>query len=321
MHRIDGPGATVDNTFTDGDPVGGIPATVVTDEWLNDIQENLMGLLVESSIAPVKGDYTQLASALRTIASASAAITGAFKNFKASATGTSALVSVTADEVVVKSAANVTKVLRTVSLSLSLAVNGVNGLDTGTSASSTWYYLYVIWNPTTLVTAGLLSLSSTAPTLPSAFTYFARVGAVRTDSTGNKYPLSFIQSGKNVQYKVVTGSNVASLPLLANGSAGSITTPPTWVAVGISGIVPPTASRIKLYGANSTPNAGTIIAAPNNSYAGTATGVPPPLIMSNVGSSPNTVYCEFAIESANIYWASTGTPGQSLICLGWEDSI
>lgn len=55
MHRIDGPGATVDNKFTDGDPVGGVPATVVTDDWLNDVQENLMALLSAAGVTPTKG--------------------------------------------------------------------------------------------------------------------------------------------------------------------------------------------------------------------------------------------------------------------------
>lgn len=65
MHRIDGPGATVDNKFTEGDPLTGTQATVVTDDWLNDIQESLMSILAAAGIAPVKGNYTQLVSALK----------------------------------------------------------------------------------------------------------------------------------------------------------------------------------------------------------------------------------------------------------------
>jgi hypothetical protein len=64
MHRIDGPGATVDNKFTDGDPVGGVPATLVTDDWLNDIQENLMAVLAAAGVAPVKGNSGQLLASL-----------------------------------------------------------------------------------------------------------------------------------------------------------------------------------------------------------------------------------------------------------------
>lgn len=64
MHRIDGPGATVDNKFTEGDPVGGVQATVVTDDWLNDVQENIMAVLATAGIPPVKGNSGQLLASL-----------------------------------------------------------------------------------------------------------------------------------------------------------------------------------------------------------------------------------------------------------------
>jgi hypothetical protein len=41
MFRIDGPGATPDNKFSEGDPASGTRATVVTDEWLNAVQEEI----------------------------------------------------------------------------------------------------------------------------------------------------------------------------------------------------------------------------------------------------------------------------------------
>lgn len=64
MHRIDGPGATVDNRFTDGDPVGGVQATMVTDDWANDVQEELMSILTAGGVAPVKGTQDQVLKAL-----------------------------------------------------------------------------------------------------------------------------------------------------------------------------------------------------------------------------------------------------------------
>lgn len=67
MHRIDGPGATVDNRFTDGDPVGGVQATMVTDDWANDVQEELMSILTAGGVAPVKGTQNQVLSALTTL--------------------------------------------------------------------------------------------------------------------------------------------------------------------------------------------------------------------------------------------------------------
>lgn len=64
MHRVDAPGATIDNLFTEGNPTLGIPATQVSDNWLNDVQENLALFIESVGIALVKDDFTQLTSAI-----------------------------------------------------------------------------------------------------------------------------------------------------------------------------------------------------------------------------------------------------------------
>ncbi len=64
MHRIDGPGATADNRFTDGDPVGGVQATMVTDDWANDVQEEIISVLTAAGVTPVKGTQDQVLQAI-----------------------------------------------------------------------------------------------------------------------------------------------------------------------------------------------------------------------------------------------------------------
>ena len=59
------------------------------------------------------------------------------------------------------------------------------GLDTGTKANSTWYYCYVIYNPTTLVTDAIFSANPVNPVLPSGFTKYRYRGAIKTNSSGN----------------------------------------------------------------------------------------------------------------------------------------
>lgn len=60
------------------------------------------------------------------------------------------------------------------------------GLDTGTKGNSTWYYIFGIYNPTTLASDILFSASPTSPTLPSGFTKKSKVlGAMKTNSSGN----------------------------------------------------------------------------------------------------------------------------------------
>ena len=244
-----------------------------------------------------------------------ASIQGQFKNLQASATGLTANVSVTCDEIAVESGGNAYQTLRAVNLTISGAASGVaNGLDTGALAVSTWYSLWVIWNGAT--TAGLMSLSATAPTLPGGYTHKARVGWVRTDASGNKYPLGFRQFGRKVNYAVAAGSNLAALPIMAGGVAGSVSTP-TWVAVATGAYVPPTASHISV---NATVSAGnSTIVAPNNSYGGSAsTTNQPPLVLNIAGYG--TQNCVMPIESGNIYWASGAATGQ-LTCFGWEDNL
>lgn len=47
MQKIDGPGATVENEFTEGNPSTGTPATVVLAKWLNSVQRELVALVEE----------------------------------------------------------------------------------------------------------------------------------------------------------------------------------------------------------------------------------------------------------------------------------
>jgi len=67
------------------------------------------------------------------------------------------------------------------------------GLDTGTVANSTWYHFYTIRRPDTGVVDVLFSLSATAPTLPTGYTQFRRIGSGRTNGYGQW--TSFIQVG------------------------------------------------------------------------------------------------------------------------------
>lgn len=117
--------------------------------------------------------------------SSSPAVTGAAVNL-AIANGVSPLVNlnVTADELVLKTTGGAAYVATSVSVTPSLTnAVGANGLDAGTEAASTWYYMWVIYNGTTV--ASLLSTSATTPTMPGGYTYKALVGAVYNDASSN----------------------------------------------------------------------------------------------------------------------------------------
>lgn len=86
--------------------------------------------------------------------------------------------------------------IETGDLTVDIAASGANGLDTGAEQADTWYYLWVIYNGTTV--AGLISASSTAPTLPSGYTFKRLIGAARNDSSSDFY--NFEQIGNFVRY-------------------------------------------------------------------------------------------------------------------------
>lgn len=60
------------------------------------------------------------------------------------------------------------------------------GLDTGSKANSTWYYVYAIYNPTSGVSDAIFSANATTPTLPSGYTKRSKaLFALKTSSGGN----------------------------------------------------------------------------------------------------------------------------------------
>lgn len=74
------------------------------------------------------------------------------------------------------------------------AVGTGNGsLDTGAIAINTWYHVYLIQRGDTAVVDVLISLSATAPTMPTNYTLSRRIGAMKTD--GSSQWIKFVQLG------------------------------------------------------------------------------------------------------------------------------
>lgn len=251
------------------------------------------------------------------LATVGASVESLFKKLTCSAPGNSANISVTADEVVVQNPSNQYKTLRNVALTVAGTAVGANGLDAGTIAASTWYSLWIIWNGTT--TAGLMSLSATAPTLPSGYTHKARVGWIRTDNTSNKYPLGFKQYGRSVKY-TIGAANVPGMPLMASGANVGTPISGVWVAVSVSAFVPSTASRIQ-GAADATSTSMYVFVAPNNTYGGYGSATnPPPVGALGLSSVAGITPFDFILESTNIYWNNANGTCY-LWATGWEDNL
>lgn len=266
--------------------------------------------------AGAAGQFLQSAGAGAPVFASPPSVTGAFKNLKLSTTGTSAPVTVTADEIVVSDGAGYYKTLSAVSLSVAGTSVGVaNGLDAGSLVTNQWYSVWVIWNGG--ATAGLLSASDVAPTLPSGYSLKARVGWMKTDGTANKYPLSMRQQGRNVAYRVAGGSNVPVAVSIAAGVAGSPVVP-TWSTVNVlNACVPVTASTISVTLRTNSATAGV---APTNAYGPVNTSTsPPPLVISSA-SLQGSVTHNMQLLGVDIFWYSDHA-NNALICNGWEDNL
>lgn len=239
---------------------------------------------------------------------------GAVANLTGAVTG-DATVTRQADSVVVGAAGGASFTIGTPSVVINGAVNGANGLDTGALAASTWYATFIISQGAAGATAGLLSLSRTAPTLPGGYTYLAFVGWVITDGAGHFYRT--IIKGARSQYVVTGGTNTAALRQMSTGLQGNVNVAPTWVAVPIGAYVPPTAGAILgTIGSNAGGNA--YMAAPNNSYSGFQSASNAPPINVAVGNSWSEQF-QFLLESTNIYWASSN-PNAWIAVFGWIDN-
>lgn len=135
---------------------------------------------------------------------------------------------------------------------INITASGANGLDTGAEASNTWYYIWAISDGTNY--RGLLSVSSTSPTMPSGYTYKLLVGVVRNDGSSNFVP--FYQYGDEVY--------TAATQVLTNTAPGSIT---VLQSLSISSAVPPNAISCKgtMYSEGTDPTDwGMIIAGDSN---------------------------------------------------------
>jgi hypothetical protein len=279
-------------------------------------------VIQQSGLAIDNDNWAQLAAAIQKIANDAASavavpqatVVGLFRNLKSSATGLSANVSTSADEIVLKSAGNAYITRRAFASVVNCSANGKNGLSTAPGvplAINQWYAVYAGFDGA--ADCGWIDPSPTAPTVPAGVTHLARVGWIRTDATANKYPLSFIQYGDIVKYKPAAGSNLTILPAAATGVAGTFGGAPA--AVAWSAFAPSTAVQL---GVHMYSGPGVAIQVTSSTVSGTAgyqglfTAVPSPGTAAQLSDIP--------IESSNIYYAASGAAA-TLYVSGWRDNL
>ena len=99
-------------------------------------------------------------------------------------TTSSSALTVKAEELMLKnSSTGEFNYVESVNKTCSITSSGAGGLDTGSESSATMYYVWVISDGTNVNT--LLSLSDTAPTMPSGYIYKRLVSEIFNDASGN----------------------------------------------------------------------------------------------------------------------------------------
>jgi hypothetical protein len=94
----------------------------------------------------------------------------------------------------------------TAALNISRLVSGFGGLDTGSIANSTFYYVYLIHNGTNF---GLVASTSSAS--PVGYTSYRKMGAFYTDTTGNIFKVFWYGEVNKLShnFKVTSGGVVS----------------------------------------------------------------------------------------------------------------
>lgn len=109
-----------------------------------------------------------------------------------------------------------------VAVTVTRTATGAGGLDTGTLAASTLYYVYAIGDSRSFnATSVVFSLSATTPNLPAGYDCFRRVGCVSTN--GSSQIRKFVQTGSGTNRKTWYDAGVAPGSAATAGSTTFVT--------------------------------------------------------------------------------------------------
>ena len=97
-------------------------------------------------------------------------------------------------------------------INLNINATGAFGLDQGSVAINTYYYVYAIYNPTTSTIATLCSIQPFSPAqLPTGYIYYRQIGLFRTNATGTgQIDSGYNQNGREVNLGASANQNVFS---------------------------------------------------------------------------------------------------------------
>lgn len=143
------------------------------------------------------------------------------------------------------------QLVNSASITINAAINGLNGLDTGSFAASKVYAVFIIADPVTLqATGAMLSLSYTAPLMPFGYSAFALIGFATTDAAVHFLPGYWTDSDSSCRLfmydapqatAITTGASTTYVAIDLSALVPTVQNIPVWIAYDM---LPAAASRI-----------------------------------------------------------------------------
>lgn len=212
---------------------------------------------------------------------------------------------VDADEIMLLDTNGRGKLALSANHTIDATTTGLNALDTGSLAVDTWYHVFEISNGTT--DGAILSLSSTAPTLPTGYTFKAYIGVVLTN--GSSQFISFRQEGKRVD-----------LDANVNIKDGTFTIN-AWTDLDMTAVFPPTAKRIRVAFGTDNSAAEVGLSPRSDGAAGAYISFPSNTVAVDYGGAMPTArenHGTMEIRYASTCYYHCRDAGCSLVGLGWD---
>ena len=104
------------------------------------------------------------------------------------------------------------------SITINAAVNGLNGLDTGTFAQAKVYAVYVVWDPVTNnPTGAMISLNQSTPLMPFGYSAFLLIGYATTISNAANFLPGYWTAG-NTSVRSFTFDAFQASPITAGAA-------------------------------------------------------------------------------------------------------
>ena len=195
----------------------------------------------------------------------------------------------------------------TASITADISESGFNGLDTGTEAADTGYYMYVICKDQGLLPGMLFSTSNINPTMPSGYTYrSAPIWFASNDNSSNL--LDFNQRGCNGTCYYNNFQNVIDngQQLQASG----------WAAVDMSEFIPADSEALLLMRISGDVTAGsTTVRLTTDNGAAPASGIGTYFVgrLSSNGDVATSTWFNWGLSNSatGLYYAWTADPGSA----------